>query len=66
LVATVVGPRIEEDHLFLTRSGKLMCKLYFMVDAERYENSNLKVKLGEKVPKIISGLRRRVSRRESG
>lgn len=45
LVATSVGPRVGDDHLFLTRSGRLVCKFYFMVETERGGEGNLKVKL---------------------
>jgi 8-oxo-dGTP pyrophosphatase MutT (NUDIX family) len=45
LIASRIGPRVGEDHIFSTRSGKIVCKFNFLVDVEKGEAGSLDVKL---------------------
>ena len=45
LVATSIGPQIGDGQMFLTRSGKIVCKFHFLVEAEKGPNGRLDVKL---------------------
>jgi 8-oxo-dGTP pyrophosphatase MutT (NUDIX family) len=45
LTAASIGPQVGDSHFFLTRSGKLVCKFNFLVDAEKGAGEKLDVKL---------------------
>lgn len=45
LIAASVGPRVGDDHLFQTRSGKAVCKFNFQVKTKKDEEGMDKVKL---------------------
>jgi 8-oxo-dGTP pyrophosphatase MutT (NUDIX family) len=45
LTATSIGPQVGEGCIFLTRSGNLVCKFSFLVDAEKAAGGKLDVKL---------------------
>lgn len=45
LIATRIGPRVGGDHLFSTRSGKVVCKFNFLVEAEKNDDGHYEVKL---------------------
>ena len=45
LLATVVGPRVGDNHVFLTSSGKVVCKFNFLVSAKKDSEGAVDVKL---------------------
>jgi 8-oxo-dGTP pyrophosphatase MutT (NUDIX family) len=45
LAASSIGPQVGDGHYFLTRSGKLVCKFNFLVDAGKGADGKLDVKL---------------------
>lgn len=45
LNAISIGPLVGNPHLFVSRSGKQICKFNFMVDAEKSADGTLQVKL---------------------
>jgi 8-oxo-dGTP pyrophosphatase MutT (NUDIX family) len=45
LAAASIGPQVGDGHFFLSRSGKLVCKFSFLVDAEKGAGGKLDVKL---------------------
>jgi 8-oxo-dGTP pyrophosphatase MutT (NUDIX family) len=45
LTAASIGPQVGDGHFFVTRSGKLVCKFNFLVDAEEGAGRKLDVKL---------------------
>jgi 8-oxo-dGTP pyrophosphatase MutT (NUDIX family) len=45
LTATNIGPQVGDGHFFLSRSGKLVCKFNFLVDAEKGAGGKLDVEL---------------------
>ncbi|KAK5558091.1 hypothetical protein LTR46_004270 [Exophiala xenobiotica] len=45
LTAETIGPEVGEGQVFLTRSGKLVCKFHFLVEAKRGTNGALNVML---------------------
>ena len=45
LRATEIGPRIGDDHVFMTRSGKLVCKFGFLVETKKGSDGKMHVKL---------------------
>jgi len=45
LTAENIGPEVGEGQVFLTRSGKLVCKFHFLVEAKRGTNGALNVML---------------------
>ena len=45
LTASSIGPQVGDGQYFLTRSGKLVCKFNFLVDAEKGADGKLDVKL---------------------
>jgi 8-oxo-dGTP pyrophosphatase MutT (NUDIX family) len=48
LTASRIGPQVGEDHVFPSRSGKIVCKFNFLVEAEKSEDGNFDVKLDTK------------------
>jgi 8-oxo-dGTP pyrophosphatase MutT (NUDIX family) len=45
LVASSIGPKVGEDNIFSTRSGKVVCKFNFLVEAEKHEDGHFHLKL---------------------
>jgi 8-oxo-dGTP pyrophosphatase MutT (NUDIX family) len=45
LTAASIGPQVGDGHFFLSRSGKLICKFSFLVEAEKGAGGKLDVKL---------------------
>jgi 8-oxo-dGTP pyrophosphatase MutT (NUDIX family) len=45
LTAASIGPQVGDGHFFLSRSGRLVCKFSFLVDAEKGTGGKLDVKL---------------------
>ena len=45
LTAARIGPQIGTGHLFLSRSGKVVCKFNFLVEAQRGSDGGFNVKL---------------------
>jgi 8-oxo-dGTP pyrophosphatase MutT (NUDIX family) len=45
LLAARIGPKVGQDHIFSTRSGKTVCKFNFLVEAKRSEDGQLHVRL---------------------
>jgi len=45
LIATTIGPQVGSGQVFLSRSGKLICKFHFLVDAKKGADGRLHVKL---------------------
>lgn len=45
LVAVSIGPRVGQDHIFSTRSGKMVCKFNFLVDAAKNDDGSFRIKL---------------------
>lgn len=48
LTAATIGPRVGDGNFFLTRSGKLVRKFNFLVDAEKDMDGKLDIKLDPK------------------
>ncbi|KAJ9617744.1 uncharacterized protein PV06_01670 [Exophiala oligosperma] len=48
LTGETIGPRVGDGDVFLTRSGKLVCKFHFLVEAKRNSNGALNVVLDPK------------------
>jgi len=45
LAAVRVGPHFGRDDIFRSRSGKVICKLYFIVEIDKGDEDKLEVKL---------------------
>ena len=45
LTITSIGPQVGEGHIFLTTSGKVVCKFHFIVEAEKGADGSMHVKL---------------------
>lgn len=45
LLVSHIGPRVGGDHVFSTRSGKLVCKFHFLVEVEKNKVGELDVKV---------------------
>lgn len=45
LIATTIGPQVGDAQVFITRSGKTVCKFHFLVEAEMSPNGTLDVRL---------------------
>jgi 8-oxo-dGTP pyrophosphatase MutT (NUDIX family) len=45
LTAASIGPQVGDGHFIISRSGKLICKFNFLVDAEKGAGGKLDVKL---------------------
>ncbi|KAL6243638.1 hypothetical protein RBB50_009631 [Rhinocladiella similis] len=48
LTAETIGRQVGDGHVFLTRSGKLVCKFHFLVEPKRSSNGALNVMLDPK------------------
>jgi len=48
LTAVRIGPRFGGDDIFRSRSGKVICKLYFFVDIDNGDEDKVEVKLDPK------------------
>ncbi|KIW18165.1 hypothetical protein PV08_02453 [Exophiala spinifera] len=48
LTAETIGPQVSDEVVFLTRSGKMVCKFHFLVEAKRNSTGALNVMLDPK------------------